>query len=221
MKRFVLFDLDGTLLNSMPYHARAWMEVLEKYGIPFEERDVYINEGALEFEVVKKIFESKGISVDEKFFNELFKEQKKIFKTKYSSFVKPYPGVVELLEDLKTKGKRLALVTSSHKEVLGEVVSSELLNFFDVVLTGDSTNRRKPHPEPYLKALSFLKAPKEDAVVVENSPAGVHSAKNAGLFCIAITTTLEPEYLCPPADLIVENHEKLREVLLNGKKERI
>jgi len=217
MRRYVLFDLDGTLLNSMPYHAKAWIETLKRYGIEFDEKEVYLHEGALEFSVVKSIFNSKGVRLTEDLFRELFEEQKRIFREKYADMVKPYDGVDELLCSLKEKGKKLALVTSSHADVLREACQDDFLSYFDVVLTGDATTKRKPHPEPYLKALSLLGGSREDAVAVENSPAGVKSAKGAGLFCIAITTTLEPCYLSPPADLVVESHGVLKKVLLNGK----
>jgi len=217
MKEYILFDLDGTLLNSMPYHARAWIETFSQFGIEFREEEIYLNEGALELEVVKNIFSKKGIELTYEFFEELFKLQKQIFKTKYAKMVKPFPEVPELLYTLKKEGKKLALVTSSHREIFEEVFPKNLVSFFSVILTGDKTQRRKPHPEPYLKALEILKGNKNDSLVVENSPAGIKSAKSAELFCIGITTTLPPHYLSL-ADLIVKNHQELKEVLLNGKK---
>ncbi|NPA39965.1 MAG: HAD family phosphatase [Thermodesulfobacteria bacterium] len=217
MKEYILFDLDGTLLDSMPYHAKSWIETLSEFGIPFEEKEVYIHEGALEIEVVKKIFRQKGVEVTTEFIKELFERQKKLFTEKYACFVKPFPEAYPLLEELKKKGKVLGLVTSSHEDVLKKVVPEDFLNYFDIVLTGEKTERRKPHPEPYLRAVKALKVSERDVLAVENSPAGVNSAKSAGLFCVGITTTLEPEFLKPPADLVVPNHSELRKVLLNGK----
>jgi len=217
MKDYILFDLDGTLLNSMPYHAKSWIETLQEFGIPFEEKEVYIHEGALEIEVVKKIFRQKGIEVTTDFIKELFEKQKKLFKERYASYVKPFPEAFPLLEDLKREGKVLGLVTSSHEDVLKRVVPEDFLSYFDIVLTGEKTERRKPHPEPYLRAVKVLGVSERDVIAVENSPAGVNSAKSAGLFCIGITITLEPEFLKPPADLVVKNHLELRKILLNGK----
>ncbi len=216
MKKYILFDLDGTLLDSMQYHAKAWLEVFSKYGLDFKEEDIYLNEGALEFEVVKKMFEEKSINITKEQFEELFKIQKRIFREKYSKKVKPFPEVPDLLQELKKQGKELALVTSSHQEIFEEVFPVSLRKFFSLILTGDRTSRRKPHPEPYLKALEALSAGRENALVVENAPAGILSAKSASLFCIGITTTL-PEEKLSLADLVVRNHLELRDVLLNGK----
>lgn len=216
MKSFVFFDLDGTLLDSMPYHAKAWIEVLSQYGLKFDEREVYIYEGAIEFETVREIFSKKGVEIKKEFFYDLLKKQKETFLIKFARFVKPFPEVPDLLENLKKERTSLALVTSSHAEVLEKVLPKDFKKFFALILTGDRISKRKPHPEPYLKALEFLKASVDDSLVVENSPAGVMSAKGANLFCIAITTTLPESYL-DQADLIVKNHLELKKVLLDGK----
>lgn len=216
MKRFIFFDLDGTLIDSMPYHAKAWIEVLSKYGFEFDEKEVYVYEGAIEFETVRDIFLKKGIEINREFFENLLKKQKEIFLTKFARLVKPFPEVPEILEVLKKDKRKLALVTSSHSEVLEEVLPKELKRFFELILTGDKLSKRKPHPEPYLKALEALEACPKDSVVVENSPAGVMSAKNASLFCIAITTTLPESYLTQ-ADVIVKDHLELKKVLVDGK----
>ncbi len=217
MKRYIFFDLDGTLLDSMPYHAKAWIEAFSRYGLEFREEEIYLHEGAIELESAKSLFLKKGINPTPEFFEELFRLQKTIFKTKYAKKVKPFPEVPELLEELKKTDKKLALVTSSHTEIFEEVFPRSLKIFFSIIITGDQIEKRKPHPDPYLKALKALNAEKVASAVVENSPAGVLSAKNANLFCIGITTTL-PEKHLSLADLIVKNHRELKDILINGKK---
>ncbi len=216
MRRYIFFDLDGTLLDSMPYHAKAWLEAFSQYGLEFNEEDIYLHEGAIELDSAKNLFLQKGINPTCEFFENLFKLQKTIFKTKYAKLVKPFPEVPDLLENLKKADKKLALVTSSHSEIFEEVFPKSLKSYFSIIITGDQIERRKPHPDPYLKALKALKASKDLSAVVENSPAGIISAKNAELFCIGITTTL-PEKHLSLADLIVKNHQELKDILVNGK----
>ncbi len=217
MKTFIFFDLDGTLLDSMPYHAKAWIEIFSRYNLEFKEEEVYLYEGAIEFETVQEIFAKKGIKIEKKFFEELLKKQKETFINKYAKYVKPFPEVPELLKHLKKERKKLALVTSSHTEILEKVLPKTFQEFFTLILTGDKIPKRKPHPAPYLETLKILKASQHNSLVVENSPAGVMSAKNANLFCIAITTTLSEKYLSF-ADLIVKDHLELKKILLNGEK---
>lgn len=218
MKDYLFFDLDGVILDSMPYHAKAWIEAFSYFGLKFEEIEIYLHEGAIELDTAKDMFLKKGINPTPEFFKKIFKIQKEIFKTKYANLVKPFPEVPDLLENLKKEKKKMALVTSSHSEIFNEVFPKKLIPYFSVIITGDKVERRKPNPDPYLKALEIFKIKNEEALVVENSPAGIMSAKNANIFCIGITTTL-PENHLNLADLIVKNHKELCEILLNGKKE--
>ncbi|MFN3568226.1 MAG: HAD family hydrolase [Caldimicrobium sp.] len=216
MKNYIFFDLDGVILDSMKYHAKAWILAFREFGLSFMEEEIYLHEGAIELETAKPLFLNKGFNPTMEFFQKAFKLQKRIFKEKFSSLVKPYPEIPELLMDLKRERKKLALVTSSSQEILEEVFPKELKPFFEVFITGDKIKRRKPHPDPYLKAKEFFNVPNDQCLAVENSPAGIKSAKSANLLCIALTTTLSPEYLSS-ADYIVRSHKDLRTLLLNEK----
>ncbi len=216
MKPGLLFDLDGVILDSMPWHVRAWQEAFGTLGLKVPEEAIYLHEGAIELETARKIFEDQGVEPTPEFFREAFRLQKKIFTEKYRHRVRPFPGVEEELRALKKEGRRLALVTSSHREILNEVLPRSLASLFDFIVTGDQVPRRKPHPDPYLTGLAGLGLTREEALAVENAPAGIRSARSAGLFCIAITTTLSPEHL-READLVVEDHARLFGVLRNGR----
>ncbi|RUM87232.1 MAG: hypothetical protein DSZ24_06710 [Thermodesulfatator sp.] len=216
MKRALLFDLDGVILDSMPWHVRAWQEAFAELGLRVPEEILYLHEGAIELETARKIFEDQGVEPRLEFFQEIFRRQKRIFLEKYRHRVRPFPEVPDLLADLRREGRKLALVTSSHREILKEVLREDLQRLFHFVVTGDQVSRRKPHPDPYLTGLSGLKVSPEEALAVENAPAGVRSAKAAGLLCLALTTTLPPEHLAE-ADLVLENHRRLAEILKNGR----
>ena len=212
---YIFFDMDGVILDSMPYHAKSWIETFSQFGWEFKEEEIYLYEGAFEFEVVKELFLKKGIEPKKEVFYQALSLQKRIFQEKYAHRIKPFEEVPELLALLREKGKKLALVTSSHRDVVERVLPEEIRKHFSIIVTGEDVKRRKPHPDPYLRALSLSKAPKERALVVENAPAGVSSAKNAGLYCVGITTTLPPHHLSL-ADLIARDHKHLKELLLNG-----
>lgn len=214
-KDCLFFDMDGVILDSMKYHAQAWILAFRELGLEFTEEEIYLHEGAIELDSALGLFTSKGVIPTREFFERAFKLQKKIFKEKFASSVKPFPEVPDLLNNLKKEGKKLSLVTSSSQEILREVFPRSLEKLFDVIITGDRVERRKPHPDPYLKAQELLGASPERIAVVENAPAGILSAKRANLFCIGITTTLKEEHLSL-ADVIVKNHQDLKNFLLNG-----
>ncbi len=216
MKPVLLFDMDGVILDSMPWHVRAWREAFASLGLDIPEEDIYLHEGAIELDTARDLFRRQGVEPTEEFFREAFRRQKKIFREKYQHKVRPYPEVPDLLADLRREGRRLALVTSSHREILEEVFPASLARLFHFIVTGDQVSRRKPFPDPYLTGLTGLRARPEEALAVENAPAGVRSAKSAGLFCVALTTTLPPERL-EEADLVVEDHQKLARILRDGR----
>ena len=207
-----MFDMDGVLLDSMPYHVKAWQEALSEIGLTVPPELIYLHEGAIEPETAVKIFCENGCSMDESGFHKLFSRQREIFSKKYQPHVKPYEGVEDLLKELQANGWIMSLVTSSHREVLDKVLPDQILELMHYVVTGDEVKRRKPHPDPYLAALYAIDAVPEKTLVVENAPAGIKAAKAANLKCVALTTTLSPEHL-KEADDIVPNHEALAQYL--------
>jgi beta-phosphoglucomutase len=82
----------------------------------------------------------------------------------------------------------------------------------DVIITGDKVYNCKPHPEPYLNAAKALSVGPLECVVVENAPVGIESAKSAGMYCIAICSTLERRYL-EKADMIIDKFADLEKLL--------
>ncbi len=212
-KNFFLFDMDGVVLDSMHYHALSWIEVGLKYGLKFSKEEIFLYEGAFEKEIVKDLFEKKGVPFSEEFFRKLIEDYKRIFKIKYAWRINPFPEIPRILHFLKSCGKRLAIVTSSSKEFIHEVLKNGIKDFFDVIITAEDVKRRKPYPDPYLAGLEKLDASPESALVIENSPAGVRAAKLAGLPCIAISTTLPATFL-KEADFIVSHHGELLKIFL-------
>ncbi|MBL8013999.1 MAG: HAD family phosphatase, partial [Candidatus Omnitrophica bacterium] len=104
-------------------------------------------------------------------------------------------GSRSFLKNLNKQGFRLALVTGTARHEVLRMLPRNIFNLFEVVVCGCEVKNGKPHPEPYLKALRDLKMNAEDAVVIENAPFGIKSAKSAGLRCLALETSLPREFL--------------------------
>ncbi|PXF55948.1 MAG: HAD family phosphatase [Deltaproteobacteria bacterium] len=208
MTRSVLFDMDGVILDSMSYHVRAWQEALSEHGFSVSTELLYLHEGAIEPDTAAAIFNDSGRSVDADMFRDILDRQMQIFAASYQSMVKPFPEVPQMLERLRKAGWQLALVTSSHAEILNKVLPSEIRSCMDHIVTGDQVNKRKPFPDPFLTALSALGQGPEACFAVENSPAGIMAAKAAGLHCVALTTTLSEEHLSG-ADIVLNSHAEL------------
>ncbi len=189
------------------------MKALREHGFKVKEDILYLYEGAIEPEIAVNLFSSEGCTMSQEKFKRVLKRQKEIFVSDFKSRVKPFPEIPDLLSMMKGQGCCLALVTSSHGEILEAVLPKTLFSLFDKVITGDQVKRRKPHPDPYLKAMRALGINgSKNACAVENAPSGIKSAKNAGLKTIAITTTLPAEKLAG-ADTIIFAHSQLLDVI--------
>ena len=213
MTRSVLFDMDGVILDSMPYHVRAWQEALSERGFSVSAELLYLHEGAIEPDTAAAIFQDNKRFIDADMFHEILERQMEIFTTRYQPMIKPFPDVPQILRRLCDAGWQLALVTSSHEEILKKVLPSEIKGYMDHIVTGNQVNRRKPFPDPFLAVLSALGQGPEACLVVENAPAGIKAAKAADLHCVAITTTLSEKYLSE-ADAVLRSHTALIDYIL-------
>jgi beta-phosphoglucomutase-like phosphatase (HAD superfamily) len=100
-------------------------------------------------------------------------------------------------------------------EVVNKVLQTGLEGVFEIIVTGEMVNNGKPDPEPYLKAVNELNIDKESCLVIENAPAGITSAKSAGLTCFAVQTSLPEEYL-QSADKIFRSIDDLSAFLIKS-----
>jgi beta-phosphoglucomutase len=189
----LIFDMDGVITDTMPYHFRAWKSVFASEGIRASHEDVYKREGQKGIDSVRELFAEK-----EKFYTDgigrglLQKKEKlfnRIFKRKFIA------GSRTFIKKSHAQGFKLALVTGTSRHEAQKLLPKDLWDCFDVTVCGSDVQNGKPHPEPYLKALAKLNIKPKEAVVFENAPFGIRSAKAAGLFCLALETSLPASYL--------------------------
>jgi len=194
----ILFDLDGTLAQTMEFHYDAWRKSMLHYGIDLAPEDYYPLEGTNLYELAKKLFALYKLNgCNEK---ELVNNKEKYYLDT-NKFVL-YPGVVELLDDIKSNDIKLGLVTARLRNSLNSTAPLEFLKIFDSIITGNDTNEGKPSPQPYLKAAKKLGTMPEDCFAVENAPLGVASARNAKMYCIAIYNTVDSSYLSEANEVV-------------------
>jgi beta-phosphoglucomutase len=193
MIRGVFFDLDGVIVDTLHYHYLAWKHMFEQRGGTVDERTVLLHEGRNSREILPILMRESGVEIppDQQ---EQFIEDKRAY---YRSIVqvKRYPNALETIDELKARGFKVALVTACALKNMQHSLNSEQQAHFDFILTGDEIPRAKPFPDPYLTAARRLGLRPEECVVVENAPLGIEAARNAGMCCVAIETTLGKEYL--------------------------
>ena len=185
----VLFDLDGTLINTMDLHYNSWCEVISQLGLTLDRTFFLKNEGLKIYKLMQQI---TGIIDNEKI-HLLIKEKDDIFIKNYKFEL--YKGVEELILKFKKNNIHMGLVTASSLRRLKETIPIDFLNHFSIIVTSDNNGPGKPDPWPYKYAFDQLKAELKNTIVVENAPLGIKSAINAGLTCVAIGSTLEKHFL--------------------------
>lgn len=175
-----MFDLDGTLVDSVPVILRAFREVHEQMGLPFDEP------------AVRKLV---GIPLErqaERFAGERAQEFIRRYVPLYAAYqtqdMRLFPGTVETLDQLRRRGYRLGLVTSKSSREVDRVLGRTGIGArFEVVVTADDVVNHKPHPEPILKALELLKLRPEEVLYVGDSLFDIEAARKAGVEVAAVS----------------------------------
>lgn len=206
----IIFDMDGVIVDSMPYHFIAWYEALRPFGVRVSCFDIYSKEGERWDRTLKGFLRRANIKPTHKILKEIFSERRRIFKAYFKRFV--FKGTEKFLKCLKKKGYLLGLVTGTPAREIKNILPQKIEDLFDCIVAGDRVKRGKPHPDPYLKAARIMESSPSECIVVENAPLGVESAKKAGMFCIALTTSLPSAYL-KGADIILNELEEISGII--------
>jgi len=198
----VLFDFDGVLVNSMPFHVRAWQEVFRDYDIQIEPADVLLTEGSRSFELALQIFDSHQIDLSDSQIEHFVERKQELYRSITEATLDP--AAEPLLLDLKNKRLWTGLVTGTTLQNVHKSTSAEVLQLLDVVVTAEDVTLGKPDPECYLRAANTLAAPPRNCLVIENAPLGLRAARTAGMNTVALLSTLSRGEL-PGADFYVND----------------
>ncbi len=202
----VLFDMDGTLVDSENLHYQNTVQLCEIYGGYFshDDDDAFMGRTmSYIFNAIKERFADSSVT-----FADFQKANEALFAegiTKEHLF----KGVREALDYLQQKNIPLCLVTNSEKNNAEVALKkTEIWDYFDKIITSHDVANGKPHPEPYAKAADFINIAIENCMVVEDSEAGIESGLKAGAYVVAIKGSL-PEDKLKKAHKIVENFAEI------------
>lgn len=203
----VLFDFDGTLVDSEQGHRRVWNTILADYGVTLDE-PLYKAElsGLPVPDTAQRVLELFAPDVDkDTLIRRKTQETSTIFK---QTPVPLMPFARELLKTCRERGLKLALVTaSSQAELAPSLEHHGLLSCFDTLVTRDDVKRSKPDPECYLQGMTRLGVTAEEAFAVEDTSHGVDAAHAAGLRVLAVPNEYSFDHDFSHATCVIDSLE--------------
>ncbi|MGZ3872706.1 MAG: HAD family hydrolase [Mucilaginibacter sp.] len=192
MKAFI-FDLNGTMIDDMTYHTKAWQNLFNnELGGNFTWDEVKPQMYGKNPEVLIRMFGPDRFTVDE--MNRLSLEKEKTYQAEFLPHLKLLPGLNDFLENAWQKGIPMAIGSAAIPFNIDFVLDNlNIRHYFKAIVSADDVTLSKPHPETYLKAAALLNTNPADCIVFEDVPKGVEAAANAGMEAVVITTTHQPE----------------------------
>lgn len=209
----IVFDMDGVIFDSEIKVVECWRVIADKYGIPNIDDAVRECFGCNQVEAKERFLRRYGADFP---YVEYKKEMSDLFHLRYDNGKLPLkPGVVEIMEYLKTNGKKIALATSTRRVTVESGLTwAGLIDYFDAIICGDMVERSKPAPDIYLKACETLGVEPGDAYAIEDSYNGIRSAHAAGLMPIMVPDMMEPDEEMEQLSVaIIESLEKVVEYI--------
>jgi HAD superfamily hydrolase (TIGR01509 family) len=206
--RALVFDFDGLIVDTEGPVYQAWAEVYEEHGqqLSLDFWKTIIGRGANYFDPVADLERRLGRPLD----GEAIRTDRRRRERELVEALPVLPGVREWREEAAAMGVRLGLASSSRRAwVTGHLQRLGLGGGWDCVRCLEDVARTKPAPDLYLAVLRCLRVQAEEAVAVEDSTHGVESAKAAGLYCVAIPSSLTADHDFGRADLVLRSLAEL------------
>lgn len=186
-----LFDLNGTMINDMPYHIKAWHHILTELGANISLEQMKQECYGKNEELVERILPGR-FSLAEKTQLGLIKEKK--YREVFKRELRLLDGLHNFLIEAHKSGIWIAIGTAAVTGNVDFVLDGiQIRDYIDAIVSADEVNESKPHPETFLKCAELLGVAPKDCLVFEDAPKGAECALNAGMDCMIVTTLHHPE----------------------------
>jgi len=189
MTKALLFDLNGTMVNDMHYHIKAWHRITHELCGQLSMEAVKAECYGKNAEVLERIFPGR-FSLEEK--NKLSIEKEIQYRHEFKPYLKLIDGLGLFLEKAKEQGWKMAIGSAAIMANVDFVLDGlQIRHYFDAIISADEVKNSKPDPETFLRGAAALGADPAHCIVWEDAPKGVESALNAGMKSVVLTTMHE------------------------------
>ena len=185
--RALIFDLDGTLVDTVETRIRAWLALFDEAGIPADRSEVAALIGADGKRLARAVAAAAGIELDDRRAEELDRRSGEIYET-LNTDPRPLPGAVRLLGELDERGLSWAIATSSRRQQVGASVDSLRLSHQPTIVDGTHVEHAKPAPDLLLEAAATLSLPAAACWYVGDATWDMRAAVAAGMPAVGVTS---------------------------------
>jgi beta-phosphoglucomutase len=190
-KKAYLFDLNGTMIDDMQYHIKAWYRILNELGANISLERMRDECYGKNNELLDRIFPGR-FTEEEK--NRMSLEKERQYQQEFKPHLALLPGLQSFLEEAYQSGIKMAIGSAAIMFNIDFVLDGlNIRHYFDSIVSADDVTESKPHPETYLKCAAQLNISPADCMVFEDAPKGVEAALNAGMESVVITLMHEKE----------------------------
>jgi len=193
MDKAFLFDLNGTMIDDMQFHLKAWYHILNNdlgANLGWDETKSHMY--GKNSELLIRIFGDNRFTTEE--MDRLSLEKEKRYQQEYKPHLQLIPGLHQFLEEAHAMGIPMAIGSAAIMFNIDFVLDNlNIRKYFKTIVSADDVTISKPHPETYLKCAQLLGVDAANCLVFEDAPKGVEAAKNAGMPAVVLTTMHEKE----------------------------
>ena len=192
MSKAFIFDMNGTMIDDMNFHTRAWHGVLNQLGANLSIEETKLHMYGKAEEMFDRIFGPDKFKEQE--LQDIIMNKELLYQEQFRPHLKLIDGLGAFLQKAKATSIKLAIGTAAPRTNVEYVINGlQLASMFEIVIGAEDVKLSKPDPEVFLSAASGLKVRPENCVVFEDSPKGVEAAKRGGMKAVVITTFHEAE----------------------------
>lgn len=204
----VIFDMDGVLVDSQPYHFKADIDTMAEYGVIKDQKFYESFAGTLTADRMRTLKEMFGLDVPVE--EMTIKRENMILDIMGKEDIKPVSGIPEFLRSIEEKGLTTAVASSSDYKLINLILDRlKIAQYFDSVTSGSDVKRGKPSPDVFLLAAERIGIEPAECLVVEDSENGVKAAKAAGMKVLGYINPTSGKQDLSLADFITDDFKKI------------
>ena len=212
MKKGVIFDMDGTIVDSLPYHYKAWEIFFKDNKVENFSKKLKDYKGGGTLDLMKAVYGNKYSIKELKIMSD---DKEVIFREIYKGNIQPIRGFIEFIESLKSKKILIGLATNAIRENANLTLRElNIYDYFDRIICGDEVKNGKPNPEMFDNTVESFQIDKKKCLIFEDSIEGIQGAYNSGINSVGITSSLSHKVLMDAgANGTIENYLNISDKL--------